>query len=126
MVHFDLEATYNMVDRPKSKIEHWIIEGFDIDPKLLDGTTKARRIMRRVLTELNLTHLGSKGHYFGPGVTQIHILAESHSSIHTWPEDGYFYADIATCSQSLDRQDIGQAFGKHFKTNALRIGKAIP
>jgi S-adenosylmethionine/arginine decarboxylase-like enzyme len=112
-----------MDDKSKPKISHWIIEGFDVDPRLLDGTTKARRLMRRVLSGLGLTYLSSKDHYFGPGVTQIHILAESHSSIHTWPEDSYFYADIATCSKSLGREVIYESFREHFKTPNLRIHK---
>lgn len=64
-----------------------------------------RRVMRRVLGDLELTHLGSKGHYFGPGVTLVYILSESHMSIHTWPEKTYLYMDIATCSVELTRSN---------------------
>lgn len=31
------------------------------------------------------------------GITGIALLAESHISIHTWPEDGYAAVDIFTC-----------------------------
>ncbi len=38
-------------------------------------------------------------HSFGPqsGVTGVAILAESHISIHTWPETGYMALDIFVC-----------------------------
>lgn len=31
------------------------------------------------------------------GVTAVALLAESHLSIHTWPEQGYAAVDIFTC-----------------------------
>ncbi len=41
-------------------------------------------------------------HHFGPGcgVTALALLAESHASIHTWPEVGYLAADVFTCGNS--------------------------
>ena len=38
-------------------------------------------------------------HPFGPGlgVTGVVLLAESHISIHTWPEQGYAAIDIFMC-----------------------------
>ena len=46
-----------------------------------------------------LLHLSS--HHFEPqGVTAVGLLAESHISIHTWPELGYAACDIFTCGES--------------------------
>ena len=37
-------------------------------------------------------------HKFSPcGVTAIALLAESHISIHTWPENGIAVCDVFTC-----------------------------
>ena len=37
-------------------------------------------------------------HQFQPqGVTGLALLAESHISIHTWPESGYAAVDVFTC-----------------------------
>ena len=41
------------------------------------------------------------GHKFQPhGVTAICLLAESHISIHTWPEKGTAAVDIFTCGDA--------------------------
>jgi S-adenosylmethionine decarboxylase len=41
-------------------------------------------------------------HAFGPGrgITGVLLLAESHISIHTWPEFGFAAADIFMCGQA--------------------------
>src|ERR1700712_51388 len=46
----------------------------------------------------NATSLNGYFHQFSPtGVSGILCLAESHISIHTWPETGYAAVDIFTC-----------------------------
>ena len=40
-------------------------------------------------------------HQFEPqGVTALALLAESHMSIHTWPENGYAAIDVFTCGRT--------------------------
>jgi S-adenosylmethionine decarboxylase len=48
------------------------------------------------------TILHSHFHSFGPqqGVTGVLLLAESHISIHTWPEYGFAAADIFMCGDA--------------------------
>ena len=44
------------------------------------------------------TLLGIQSHKFQPqGVTAVALLAESHISIHTWPENGMAICDVFTC-----------------------------
>ncbi|OYQ85844.1 adenosylmethionine decarboxylase [Wohlfahrtiimonas chitiniclastica] len=50
---------------------------------------------------LNATVLQCHMHTFGEGmgVTGVLLLAESHMSIHTWPEAGYCAIDIFMCGR---------------------------
>ncbi len=52
--------------------------------------------------------LSTVGHYFhqfdGGGVTGMVVLAESHMSIHTWPEKNYVTVDVYVCSYTQDNR----------------------
>lgn len=49
------------------------------------------------------TILNTVQHEFEPqGVTVLLLLAESHLSIHTWPESGMAAIDVYTCGQTTD------------------------
>ena len=52
-----------------------------------------------------VTAIDTLHHKFSPhGVTAIALLAESHMSIHTWPEHGYAAIDIYTCGDNLNSE----------------------
>jgi S-adenosylmethionine decarboxylase len=55
--------------------------------------------------DCNSTLLALHSHKFQPqGVTAIAMLAESHISIHTWPEKGIAVCDVFTCGDHTDPQ----------------------
>ena len=65
---------------------------------LLDDEAHIREslIAAAILAESTLLDLSS--HKFDPqGVTAVALLAESHISIHTWPEKGMAVCDVFTC-----------------------------
>ena len=50
----------------------------------------------------NATVLNLISNKFEPhGVTAIALLAESHISIHTWPESNYSAVDVFTCGHNM-------------------------
>jgi S-adenosylmethionine decarboxylase proenzyme len=47
--------------------------------------------------------LGDSFHRFSPqGVSGVVVIAESHLSVHTWPEYGYAAVDVFTCGTTVD------------------------
>jgi S-adenosylmethionine decarboxylase len=77
---------------------HAIIELYDCPYALLDSEEYVRTALRQAARAAKLRLLKLTSHRFSPhGVTALGLLAESHISIHTWPETGYGAADLFTC-----------------------------
>ncbi len=56
-------------------------------------------------------------HHFKPqGVTAIAMLAESHISIHTWPEKGLAMCDIFTCGVDATPELAVEYLSKQFQS----------
>ena len=84
---------------------HILLELNDCNPKLLNDVDYIRRELLNTAREVGATVVGESFHRFSPqGVTGILAIAESHISIHTWPELGYAAADIFACGSSLPAQ----------------------
>ena len=74
--------------------------------ELLDDKEFIRMLLFRATKECNSTLLNLAVHKFDPqGVTSIAMLAESHISIHTWPEKGMAVCDVFTCGDTATPQD---------------------
>jgi S-adenosylmethionine decarboxylase len=65
----------------------------------LQNTILIEKAMRDAAAACDATVLEIKLHAFGEnaGVTGVALLAESHISIHTWPEIGYAALDVFVC-----------------------------
>ena len=75
------------------------------DVNLLDDEKFVQMTLREAAAVCKSTLLGLNHHKFDPqGVTAVAMLAESHISIHTWPEKGMAVCDIFTCGDHTDPQ----------------------
>ena len=67
----------------------------------LDDIDHIDATLRRCVTAANATLLHIHLHHFQPsGVSGVAVLAESHISIHTWPEAGYAALDVFMCGKA--------------------------
>ena len=84
--------------------KHLLLELKDCDRKRLSDLDFLRDALLSAAREAGAIVLGESFHPFPPygGVSGVVIIAESHLSIHTWPEYGYAAVDIFTCGNSLD------------------------
>ena len=72
---------------------------------LLDDEAHIRNVLVHAAQVCKSTLLNVSSYKFDPqGVTAIALLAESHISIHTWPELGMAVCDIFTCGDHTDPQ----------------------
>lgn len=82
---------------------HLILDLYDCDKQLLDDYEELQRLMETALQMSNATIVRIIGEKFQPqGVTLLALLAESHCSIHTWPEIGYAAVDLYTCGDTTN------------------------
>jgi S-adenosylmethionine decarboxylase len=78
--------------------KHCILELYDCDSSRLDDEAFLRDAITTAARRAGATLLNLITHRFEPqGVTGLALLAESHISIHTWPESGYAAVDVFTC-----------------------------
>ena len=67
------------------------------------GDTAVLEHCDKAIAESGMTVICSTVKRFDPhGVTAVWILAESHFSVHTYPEHGYLSADCYTCGTEGD------------------------
>jgi S-adenosylmethionine decarboxylase proenzyme len=80
---------------------HLVAEYFGCDPILLDTAASLESVLVSA-AEVSGSHvLGSLVREFQPhGVTCMLVLAESHLSIHTWPECRYAAVDFFSCGST--------------------------
>ncbi|MEC3979697.1 adenosylmethionine decarboxylase [Amycolatopsis sp. H20-H5] len=97
---------------------HVLAELAGIAPALLDDSERLREILAAAVTEAGATVCEVAAHRFAPqGVTVVALLAESHASLHTYPELGAVFVDVFTCG---DRADPEHAV--HLLAEALGAG----
>ena len=77
---------------------HIIVEYYDCDSETLRQPKLVEQYMKQAAILTNATIVESFFHHFSPwGVSGAVIIAESHLTIHTWPEYGYAAVDLFTC-----------------------------
>ncbi|MCT0225387.1 adenosylmethionine decarboxylase [Synechococcus sp. CS-1328] len=78
--------------------KHCILELYDCTSAKLNDEAFLRTAITTAAKRAGATLLNLITHHFDPqGVTGLALLAESHISIHTWPESGYAAVDVFTC-----------------------------
>jgi S-adenosylmethionine decarboxylase len=77
---------------------HLVVDAWKCPPELLDDPEKIRQTLINAVQIGRATLIDLCVHQFSPhGITATATLAESHIAIHTWPEYGYFAADLFFC-----------------------------
>ena len=80
------------------------------DGRLMHDATHLQAFCQRAVAAAGLTAVGALFHSFGEGagVTGVVVLAESHLSVHTWPESHYVTLDVYVFSHSADNRANAQ------------------
>ena len=74
----------------------------------LDDLQLMEKTLRECVTRCNASLLHIHLHHFTPngGISAVAVLAESHISVHTWPERDFAAFDIFMCGDSKPEEAI--------------------
>ncbi|MBO8166129.1 MAG: S-adenosylmethionine decarboxylase proenzyme [Thermotogae bacterium] len=82
---------------------HLVAEFYECSPETLDDLDHVVKSMREAAEVAGATIVDSSFHRFLPhGISGVVVIAESHLTIHTWPEYGYAAVDLFTCGDEVN------------------------
>ncbi len=104
-------------------LDVWL-HGAGIEESAIDAVSSLVRRRFRVV--------GNAEHAFVPqGLTRVFILAESHFTLHTYPESGYLSMDLYICDPMVDLEDFKNELLSllpcaHAQSRTLMRGRKAP
>ena len=81
---------------------HLLLELFDCDLDAINNLEAVKQTLVEAARRAQATIVDVVFHEFNPfGISGVVVIAESHLSIHTWPEYRYAAVDIFSCGDTL-------------------------
>jgi S-adenosylmethionine decarboxylase proenzyme len=113
---------------------HILVELYHCNAERLNDAEFIESSMLTAAEASQATIVSRHFHTFSPhGVSGVIIIAESHVSIHTWPEHDYAALDIFTCGDTIDASVIqkvmkeelqaGHTSGREIKRGLFEVGE---
>jgi S-adenosylmethionine decarboxylase len=101
---------------------HLLAELSECNTAILNNRPELEKIMIEAARHSGATVVDSVFHSYNPqGISGIVVIAESHISIHTWPEYGYAAVDCFTCGSSVDPLRAMEYIKEAIGSKALQI-----
>ena len=94
------------------------LKGCPFEP--LDDEQNIKMLLYNATNESKSTLLNLATHKFDPqGVTGVAMLAESHISIHSWPEKGMAVCDVFTCGETAEPEKAVEYMKEQLKATDI-------
>ena len=101
---------------------HLLVELRDCNPEILKDLNKVKDALVSAAKEAKATIIDVSFHEFNPfGISGMVVIAESHLSIHTWPEYSYAAVDIFTCGDIIKPEVAAQYLIKRFESKTPSV-----
>lgn len=102
--------------------KHYIVECYDCSVEILNDAAALESILIDAACRAGATVIDSTFRTFEPqGVSGVVVIAESHLTVHTWPEHRYAAVDIFTCGSSIDFDTALQIIEQDFQCGRLVV-----
>ncbi|HEU4734454.1 MAG TPA: S-adenosylmethionine decarboxylase [Kofleriaceae bacterium] len=94
----------------------WLVDGHDCAPGKLRDRASVLALLDRIVAEMDLHVVSTAVHVFpgAGGVTALYLLAESHLTVHTFPETGVATLNAYCCRPRAPapwRELLGELLG---------------
>lgn len=92
----------------------------------LDDLQTMENALRQAVLSCNATLLHLHLHHFTPsgGISGVAILAESHISVHTWPERNFAAFDVFMCGLATPQGAI-EVFKRAFSPQRIEVSEQL-
>jgi S-adenosylmethionine decarboxylase len=101
---------------------HLLIELFDCDPDVINNLEAVKGALVEAARRAQATIVDVVFHEFNPfGISGVVVIAESHLSIHTWPEYRYAAVDIFSCGDVLQPEVAASYLVEQFAAERTSI-----
>ncbi len=101
---------------------HLLVELFDCDPDVINNLEAVKGALIEAAKRAQATIVDVVFHEFNPfGISGVVVIAESHLSIHTWPEYRYAAVDIFSCGEALQPEVAANYLVEQFAAERTSI-----
>ncbi len=102
--------------------KHCILDYWGCSFETLDDLALIKKMFEDALLAADATVIEVVMHKFSPqGVTGIAAIAESHVSIHTWPELGFAAVDVFSCGPKMNVEKLLSHFASVLKPTEIEM-----
>ncbi len=97
-----------------------LVEFYDCNSEKINDVSFIESAFLEATRASQATVISHNFHKFSPyGVSGVVVIAESHVSIHSWPEYNYAAVDIFTCGDTIDPWVIQEHLKEAFESNNI-------
>ncbi|MEX2600685.1 MAG: adenosylmethionine decarboxylase [Balneolaceae bacterium] len=94
-----------------------LVEYYNCNDSRINDVAFIEQSLVEAVRESRATIISHDFHKFSPyGVSGVVVIAESHVTIHTWPEYAYAAVDIFTCGETIDPWIIQERLKEKFES----------
>lgn len=97
-----------------------LVEFYDCDSDKINDVSFVESAFLEATRKSKATIISHNFHKFSPhGISGVVVIAESHVTIHSWPEYNYAAVDIFTCGDTIDPWVIQEHLKEAFESKNI-------
>ena len=104
--------------------DHYLVDLHGCDPDVIGIAKPTEEALLSAAVRCGSTIIDHHFHQFSPhGVSGVILIAESHFSVHTWPENGFVAVDIFTSGQKMKPEVAVRILEEAFRADRVEVMK---